>query len=71
MNSGGAAQLALAMMCDFFNDDNKGLEFYEEFKTDMIAPIGGTSWSMKSEALVEWARRKMQERKSASKGPTF
>jgi hypothetical protein len=70
-NGSGPAQLALAMLCDFFRDDNKALEYYEEFKTDVIAPIGGATWIIKSETIVEWARHKMKERKSASKGPVY
>lgn len=67
----GTAQLALAMLCDFFRDDQKALQFYEDFKVDMLAPIGGTTWSIKSDSMIEWARRKMKESRDASKGPTF
>lgn len=71
-NGSGPAQLALAMLCDFFRDDAKGLEYYEEFKTDILAPIGSDNWTIKSETLVEWARHKMKERKgAASKGPGY
>lgn len=68
---GGTAQLALAMLCDFFRDDQKALQYYEEFKIDILAPIGQPTWSIKSESMIEWARRKMKESKDASKGPTF
>lgn len=60
----GSAQLALALLCDFYRDDKRALEYYEEFKTDMIAPIGGTSWTIKSDTLIEWTRNKMKERKN-------
>lgn len=68
---GGTAQLALAMLCDFYRDDNKALQYYEDFKVDMLAPIGGASWTIKSDSIIEWTRRKMREQKDASKGPTF
>jgi hypothetical protein len=67
----GASQLALAMLCDFFRDDNKALDYYDEFKTDIVAPIGGTTWAIKSDTIVEWTRHKMKERKGASKNPVF
>lgn len=69
----GAAQLALAMLCDFFGgDDNKALEYYDEFKTDLIATIGGSTWAIKSETIVEWTRHKMKERKGAEgKSPLY
>jgi hypothetical protein len=64
---GGTAQLALAMLCDFLRDDRKALQLYEEFKTDILAPIGNSTWTIKSESMVEWTRRKMKESKNASK----
>jgi hypothetical protein len=68
----GPAQLALAMLCDFFNGDtDKALEYYQEFKRDIIAPIGQNTWTIKSESIVEWVRHKMRERRDASKGPVY
>ena len=66
LNSGGSAQLALALLCDFYRDDAKALEFYDEFKTDIIAPIGASNWVLKSDMLIEWTRRKMKERRGPS-----
>jgi len=71
-NGSGAAQLALAILCDFLQDDQKALQFYEEFKTDMLAPIGQPTWTMKSEMLTEWVRHRLKLQKSnASKSPVY
>lgn len=68
----GVAQLALAMLCDFLQDDNKALEFYQEFKTDMLAPIGQPTWTIKSETMTEWIRHRLKQQKAnAGKGPLF
>lgn len=67
----GAAQLALAILADFFRDDSKALEYYQEFKRDMLAPIGQNQWTIKSESIVEWVRHRMRERRDASKGPVY
>jgi len=71
LESGGSAQLALAMLCDFLGDDRKALEYYQEFKSDMIAPIGRDQWQIKSEAIVNWMRTRLRETRDASKGPVF
>lgn len=70
-NGGGPMQLALAMLCDFFQDDQKSMEHYQEFARDIIAPIGQQTWSIKSESMVDWARGKMREKRDASKGSAF
>lgn len=68
----GVAQLALAILCDFLQDDAKALQFYEEFKTDMLAPIGQPTWTLKSETLTEWVRLRLKLQKSnAGKSPVY
>lgn len=68
VDSGGAAQLALAMLCDFLGDDRQAIEYYQEFKRDIIAPMGRDQWQMKSEAIVQWMRTRMREHRNESKG---
>lgn len=67
----GPAQLALAILCDFLQDDRKALEYYQEFKRDILAPIGATSWTIKSDSITEWYRQKLRETRDASKGPVY
>jgi len=67
----GAQQLALAILCDFYGDDAKALDFYEDFKTDILVPIGQASWTIKSEVIVEWTRKKMKEYRHAAKQHMF
>lgn len=71
-NGSGPAQLALAILCDFLQDDQKALQFYEEFKTDMLAPIGQPTWTIKSETLTEWIRHRLKQQKAnAGKSPLY
>jgi hypothetical protein len=68
----GPAQLALAILCDFLQDDQKALEYYQEFKRDIISPIGGQTWTLHSDSITEWYRRKLREnRDNAGKGPVY
>lgn len=52
----GPAQLALAILADAFEDDELAQRVYQEFKSDMIAPIGPGEWEIALETVKEWAR---------------
>lgn len=67
---GGTSQLALAMLCDFYRDDDKALQYYEEFRADILAPIAQPVWTIKADTIIEWTRRKMKERKHEATHPT-
>lgn len=66
-NGNGTAQLALAILCDFLRDDRKALDYYQEFKTDMLSSIAQPTWTIKSETIADWIRHKMKERISQPK----
>lgn len=70
-NGNGTAQLALAILCDCLGDDSKALEYYQEFKMDILSSIAQPTWTLKSETIVEWTRRRMKERRDAVKGNTY
>jgi hypothetical protein len=40
----GAAQLALAILADYLQDDEKALTFYQKFKWERIATIKENEW---------------------------
>jgi hypothetical protein len=67
----GPAQLALAILCDFLQDDRKALEYYQDFKRDILSPIGAQTWTIHSNAITEWYRQKLRESRDASKGPVY
>lgn len=61
-------QLALAMLCDFLSDEDKALRFYHAFKRDMLSIITANEWTIKSESIVDWTRRKLKEEKYGVQG---
>lgn len=50
----GPAQLALAMLADFY-DDRTAKRLYQQFKWDMIATLyQGDSWTITGDQIVSW-----------------
>lgn len=47
------AQLALAMLADFA-DDETALQYYQQFKADFVAPLQGNLWVMESIDIEAW-----------------
>ena len=42
----GPAQLALALLADYFADDQEALELYQRFKFAVIAGLRGNEWTL-------------------------
>ncbi len=52
----GPAQLALAILCHFLNDDDLAQGWYQAFKAEIIANIPGNfsgSWSLSGREIAE------------------
>jgi len=49
----GPAQLALAILCDALNDDERALRHYQDFKRRVIAIIGGPDFAMPAGKIRE------------------
>lgn len=47
----GPAQLALAILADHFEDDDKARDLHQEFKSRVIANLPRTAWSLTSEEI--------------------
>ena len=47
----GPAQLALAVLADHFQDDDKACEFHQDFKRRLIAKLPRGGWSLTSQHI--------------------
>ncbi len=45
-DGGGPGQLALAILADHFDDDNRALGEFKRFRSGVIAAIKGDEWSL-------------------------
>ena len=63
----GPAQLALAIMADF-TDDETALNLYQRFKEDIICSLGSSNWEIKAPTLHEWVRQALKKHKRESQG---
>lgn len=50
----GPAQLALAVLADCLGDEY-ALDFYQDFKRDVVAGQSGAAWSIEESAIRAWA----------------
>jgi hypothetical protein len=55
----GPAQLALALLADALDDDELALDYYQQFKTDVVAHFDG-SWTITSKEIVDWLHRRTE-----------
>jgi hypothetical protein len=56
----GPAQLALAILCDFFADPELARELYMKFKFDVIAGLRNDQWQLTGEQIQAWVDRQEQ-----------
>jgi len=54
----GPSQLALALMLHFGATDNEALEWYQEFKLEVIGNLPESNFTMKNERVEEWLEAK-------------
>jgi hypothetical protein len=50
----GPAQLALAILADFLEDDDLALTVYQDFKRAVIAGIDGDEWTLTGDQIAAW-----------------
>jgi hypothetical protein len=57
-NGSGPAQLALSILQDHFNNDEKALKYYQDFKNDIIAKLDKKRvFTLTSNQINEWFRK--------------
>ena len=54
----GPAQLSLALLADALEDDQLALEHYQQFKADVVAHFEPGAWTITSDEIVDWLRRR-------------
>lgn len=54
----GPAQLALAILCDYWGDEVSALRYHQEFKWEVVALLPEGNWTL-TEAEIEQAVRKV------------
>ena len=59
----GPAQLALAILMDFFGDDKRQMveEVYQSFKRDVIAKLPKGTWEITDQAIIGWYKSFLKE----------
>lgn len=59
----GPAQLALAILMDFFGDDKRQMveEVYQSFKSDVIAKLPKDEWEITDHAVIDWYKSFLKE----------
>lgn len=51
----GPSQLALAILCDFIQNDSVALQLYQDFKRDVIAKLEqGKDWVISGAEVQKW-----------------
>ncbi len=50
----GPSQLALALLLDFGATDKEALDWYQDFKRDVIAQLPETDFEMKVDRVSDW-----------------
>ena len=54
----GPAQLALALLARATGDDRLALDFYQAFKTEIVASLAEDEWTLTQEFILGWAASK-------------
>ena len=57
----GPAQLALAILADHSNDNERALNFYQRFKWRVIANLPDNSWTLRSDEIEQILQTLEQE----------
>ena len=57
----GPSQLALAIMADFFGDDQKALGVYQDFKWDFLAGRTEDDWTITGDQVAAWLKAREGE----------
>ena len=50
----GAAQLALAILADFLDDDELAVRLHQPFKAEVIAGMPREEWELNTDFIREW-----------------
>ena len=53
----GAAQLALAILCDATGDDTIAQRLYQSFKSQVIAKLKRGAWELRADYVLDWIAR--------------
>lgn len=56
----GAAQLALAILIAVTGDEYTATQYYQQFKSAVLAPIHDDDWHMEGDDVAEWVRKVAQ-----------
>lgn len=56
----GPAQLALAILADFTNDET-ALSYYQYFKERFIAPIDADHFDIEGQAILDWLKERIND----------
>jgi hypothetical protein len=56
----GAAQLALAILADYLEDDERALALYQDFKWDIVAWLPSGEWELTSSRLARFLRPRVE-----------
>ncbi|MBN2371718.1 MAG: hypothetical protein JXO72_14640 [Vicinamibacteria bacterium] len=56
----GAAQLALAILADYLEDDARALALYQDFKWDIVAWLPHEEWELTSARLARFLRPRVE-----------
>ena len=54
----GPAQLALALLARATGDDRLALDFYQAFKTEIVASLAEDEWTLTQEFILRWVASK-------------
>jgi len=52
----GPAQLALALLLHYLNDDDKALQYYQRFKEDVIMVLPQEDFNLNEDVVIRWLR---------------
>lgn len=67
-NGSGPAQLSLAILADYLNDDARALRLYQDFKRDVVARILDAEWTLTGAQIEAAVARIESERMQAAVG---
>lgn len=63
----GPAQLALALLCDALNDDERAVDLHQQFKWAVVAKLPHLEWELEQADILKWAEEHDQHRADLQK----
>jgi hypothetical protein len=58
----GPAQLALALLCDALNDDERAVDLHQAFKWAVVCKLDHLEWELEQADIIKWAEDHDQRR---------